>query len=752
VRKTRQLDASSVKLSGKGWQKTFDEILTEIREGLGLDRSAPAMRAELYKLLIYETGGFFAAHRDTEKVPGMFGTLVVALPSHHRGGELLVRHGGREIRCELGTDEPSEIRYAAFFADCEHEVLPVTEGCRICLVYNLIQAPPGKGKARPPLKAPDFRKEAEQAADLLGQELASPRGPRKLAWLLEHQYTQAELAFDTLKGADRGIASVLAEAADRTDCELHLGIVHIEESGSAEISYEDYGCRRRRWNPWDNDDDDESDEDAEFEVVDPCEYAAFINTWVAPDGRAIPFGPIPLDEGELLPTRALDKEKPDVQRVTEATGNEGASYERSYHRAALVLWSRGRVADVMAQAGAAAMLAHLGRQLETADPSPPEIRELASQTIESWHESNNMWWYWDEDQRAAKPDRSAMLACLAKIGNATLSNSFIRQIVVPDFDGSETKALVKLLPLFAPAEAKSRLNELARKNTSRRPHHVAALIAACLKPRSGAKTLRAAAEGCAEAMVAELRNLKAPPIPPLYPSSWSPKSFPGFDDDDEATDLLPGQSPDAPGSPHIDATSLATLVIALRKLNRDDLLEKTADTIAARPKAIAPTSVAVPALRKAGPGPGGADLWNTAARNLLKHCAKPPAPPRNWKIPAARLRCDCPDCQALKEFLENPELETRRFPLAKERRQHLHRLIEELGLDMTHVTERKGRPYTLVCTKTRRAWKRRQNQYKTDVAALKSLARLAPKMSPDPQLAEQVRSAITMSKNWKPKP
>ena len=34
---------------------------------------------ELYKLLLYKTGGHFKAHRDTEKAEGMFGTLIVQL-------------------------------------------------------------------------------------------------------------------------------------------------------------------------------------------------------------------------------------------------------------------------------------------------------------------------------------------------------------------------------------------------------------------------------------------------------------------------------------------------------------------------------------------------------------------------------------------------------------------------------------------------------------------------------------------------
>jgi hypothetical protein len=52
-------------------------------------------------------------------------------------GELVIRHKGREVSLALHCDEPSETMFAAFYADCLHEVRPVTSGCRLTLVYNL---------------------------------------------------------------------------------------------------------------------------------------------------------------------------------------------------------------------------------------------------------------------------------------------------------------------------------------------------------------------------------------------------------------------------------------------------------------------------------------------------------------------------------------------------------------------------------------------------------------------------------------
>ena len=98
------------------------------------------IRAELYKLNVYSgPSGMFKAHVDTPRSETQIGSLVVALPCMFRGGDLVVRHAGEEVRHEWSTsahDQP-KIQWAAFYSDCEHEVLPVTTGHRITLTYNL---------------------------------------------------------------------------------------------------------------------------------------------------------------------------------------------------------------------------------------------------------------------------------------------------------------------------------------------------------------------------------------------------------------------------------------------------------------------------------------------------------------------------------------------------------------------------------------------------------------------------------------
>src|SRR6185369_16157724 len=138
--------------------------LDQVTVGLGCEKAT--VSAELYKLLLYDQGSYFKAHRDTEKSEGMFGTLVVVLPAEHRGGELVIRHAGRETIVDLSGGEPSELAFAAFYADCEHEVRAITEGNRVCLVYNLIQGRGAKVKGRT-LEAPDYQKQISAVAALL---------------------------------------------------------------------------------------------------------------------------------------------------------------------------------------------------------------------------------------------------------------------------------------------------------------------------------------------------------------------------------------------------------------------------------------------------------------------------------------------------------------------------------------------------------------------------------------------------------
>ncbi|MCA8962585.1 MAG: 2OG-Fe(II) oxygenase, partial [Planctomycetes bacterium] len=393
VRKVWQLGPKAFSLSGRSWKKTLDSIVERVAVGLGCPDVE--VSAELYKMLLYDEGSFFVSHRDTEKSEGMFATLVVTLPSEHVGGTLVVRSGDREEQLDVGVegdDLLSSLGYAAFYADCEHEVLPITRGHRLCLIYNLVRAKRRRGD-RSQLQPPDYRPQTLRAAEILREWAADSGAPPKVVYLLEHQYTPAGLSFSGLKNRDAAWGRLLAEAASRADYAIHLGIVHLEESGSAEVPFHLPRSHYSRSDWYRGLAEPEFHDCDEFEIYDVWDASASIDEWRDTQDRSVDFGSIPLGRGELLPAGGLRNEKPDVQRVAEATGNEGGSFERAYHRAVIVLWPQSRYGEVLLQSGAAAAVPYLSQRVEKwcagkrsrRSEAWREITTLTNHVIESWH-------------------------------------------------------------------------------------------------------------------------------------------------------------------------------------------------------------------------------------------------------------------------------------------------------------------------------------------------------------------------------
>jgi len=95
VRKTWELDPELFNIDSPEWTAAVQKMLDPIRERLGINEN---IRAVPYKMLVYEPGAFFKEHKDTNnKIPSMFGTMVLVLPSQHAGGHVRLRHADKEI-------------------------------------------------------------------------------------------------------------------------------------------------------------------------------------------------------------------------------------------------------------------------------------------------------------------------------------------------------------------------------------------------------------------------------------------------------------------------------------------------------------------------------------------------------------------------------------------------------------------------------------------------------------------------------
>jgi hypothetical protein len=76
--------------------------------------------------------------------------------------------------------------FAAFYCDCEHAIGEVTQGHRLCLVYNLVWK--GNGPA-PALTTTDDDSRLAKAMMAIRAWEMDPKGPSKLIYVLEHEYT-----------------------------------------------------------------------------------------------------------------------------------------------------------------------------------------------------------------------------------------------------------------------------------------------------------------------------------------------------------------------------------------------------------------------------------------------------------------------------------------------------------------------------------------------------------------------------------
>jgi hypothetical protein len=142
------------------------------------------------------------------------------------------------------------------------------------------------------------------------------------------------------------------------------------------------------------------------------------------------------------------------------------------------------------------------------------------------------------------------------------------------------------------------------------------------------------------------------------------------------------------------------------------------------------TALEMPALRAAAGvsqdgirgGAGFGDLAADCAARLRAGLARPQRAPGDWSIELPSGGCTCDLCDTLRVFTEDKSRRSFEWPLAKERRQHVHSRIDAAELPVTHVTRRQGRPYTLVLTKTDALFAREQEARTRDETDLEWLA------------------------------
>lgn len=660
----------------------------------------------LYKLLLYQKGSFFKKHRDSEKEDRMFATLVIQLPSKFNGGELIVSHDGKFKKIDFSSKdaEANEFStfYSVFYCDCEHEILPVTEGFRLCLIYNMIAGDKNSIPVAP-------------KSNLLELELKALFDtwdvPGKIIYALKHQYTQKSLLFDNLKTSDETIANILKNLSETSfPLDIYLVIFEKASSGSAmDGDYdEDHGFYNQNEIDFDsNDDDYEVTKDYELKKLVPICGSAPLSLTLDPNF-----------DDEVIPEDCFDKIAP-YQRSQQPTGNEGVNVEKFYRTAAIVFWPKKHTLKILKDSGASNSV--LTKYfLQEAEKSGKNLKEknnrkhllALAKTIVIEPKS--------EESSKPQTKQQARSAYDVFYDNRTGKYKHRGEKAAPevvDADDKMLKALVDLDDVNLLQNYFGQVNPTAA---------VLPVISEQCK-RLGWKTF-------------------STPLVSMFQKSKSVKDAitlltslignENFDKDQQEVVWKILEEIVKKFNVHSlpDLTHLYSICILAEKVDYDtfNFLTKL------------PVKIVTPVLIKLAKSFGNQKQkllngpWVAIAKHftteLEKHVNTKSTINYNWKrtftldmlhrVQKGKPACSCKDCVALIDFL-NSDVETKEFKIGKERRKHLHVKMRNMK-DFKHETESEETTGILVATKTQKTGQEDVNAVDASALLLEQLCKIIP--------------------------
>lgn len=712
VRRVWEIDADQVSFSNRLWAETVGQAVQSVQSKLGLGKQT--LQAHLYKLLLYEAGSFFLPHRDGEKLDRMVATLVITLPSPHEGGELVIRQNGQDETIDFAPDSEFCLQFAAFYADCEHEVKPVQSGFRLSLVYNLVLEKSHRRK----ITAPSNNKQIDAVAKIFAQWPDQHSWPvdgvpvTKWAVLFDHQYTQDGLSINTLKGSDRLKASILFAAAQKAGFDAALALVTYWEHGEAEPTFTFYSYDRH--NDYDDDGNEESDEYDDEHIMGHV----YERTWTAEHfsdatGRRLNYCQIPLSDQEIIAEIPFDAQKADEEDFEDYTGNAGMTLQRWYRRAGIVVWPSTRRFSVLCEAGVASSIEGLRQSILASKRANTvkraeirnQCREFAAKIISIWPERS--YGFFGSD---AELPKDSFLPLLEQLDDAGLASAWFQNVLMRDAMIEPGKSLGNICQQHGWQTFATELNELFDSTSNESLARNARILSelSCRKDKCSDRQILCV--NLAKRMVDYLEQWRSTKIV----QSWRAKM--------------------------VDLSGLlSSLLRALVVLDREDLLSRLVAYVSDEKNGFDLTKIQVPVLLRLqkwlkvnakGPSSSLRRWMNMLRGELESRISQPPRKPADFRR-EFRASCRCADCKVLRSFLEDPLQETLRFPLAKERRRHLHSVININQLDTTHVTEHRGSPHTLVCKKTTASYKRALAAHKVDLDQLEKIQTMSKDLGLD---------------------
>lgn len=649
VRDSGEIDAQALTLDWR--DDALSPLLSEVARGLGLH----ALEARPHKLLIYGPGQFFKPHQDTEKHAGMVGTLVLVWPSAHIGGELQVRHGDEEVRFASQHLRADAIRWCAFYADCQHEVLPVIEGWRVVLTLDLVvpAAPallPGT-PVHPPLR------------EALRAHFFPAQTPLHSPWvlLLDHQYTEHGLYWSLLKGEDRPRVLALRAAAQALGLVVHLALVKIHESWTA--STDDYRSRGRPGAPKP---DELIDEDMAFDY------------WVDADDQPLQRTALPVAWSDVTSLRDTDDSFLVDEQYEGYMGNYGETLDYWYRRAALVIQTpmaaevsrfatdfEAALADMLTLARHSDRAEDLAQRIDAVTTSLGRQREAQGRALLARYAELAM----------AVPDAAQARSLCEGFAWGEFSSAD-----VPVWAGLQARWgvpwLLDAIGAWADAPVRWAYRSLHKGGDAYRlwwPQPLPAFVQACQNAKLDAAVIEQVLTRCCAALAASDHELAS--APPVQRYAACKRRLRDVGDLLQALAFSPG------AAAHVRA--VLSHVRAHPALYPIEVLgpwwRTLLPVIAALPEMTALRAAVIDALQQA--------------------LAAPEWAADDQRLGDVEWTCRCPDCQRVIDWAASPSAAPLTLAIAEARRQHVQGKLHNAAVVVAVKTVKQGSPHKLVLSK-----------------------------------------------------
>ena len=136
VRDSKEISGKEIELTPE-FTKELQSHVNVMAQKL---RHPKKVNLSLAKMVVYEKGGHFKYHIDSNHKPNMIFTLSVEIfvNEENEGGNLIFKDENKKHKVP-SPREVDELVLAMFYHDVQHEVSELTKGTRICLIFDILE-------------------------------------------------------------------------------------------------------------------------------------------------------------------------------------------------------------------------------------------------------------------------------------------------------------------------------------------------------------------------------------------------------------------------------------------------------------------------------------------------------------------------------------------------------------------------------------------------------------------------------------